>query len=119
MFGDQRKRCHASAPRRTGAAVPFIRLLSTDPLLGSLIAPSVGIFAWGIQFPFHHNIEKADREGLQKEVAPGTKSLDATGLTNPLDFTGPKNTAATSVRVVQVDPNEGKITPVTGFVSYR
>lgn len=53
------------------------------------------------------------------EKLKATKDLDATGLTKPLDFSGPKNTAATMVQVVHVDPGEGKVTPLTGFVSYR
>ena len=52
------------------------------------------------------------------EKIKATKGLDVGGLASPLDFTGPRNTAATTVQVVRVNPAEGTIKPVTGFVKY-
>lgn len=46
------------------------------------------------------------------------RSFDTNGLTKPLDFSKPNNTAATAVQVVRVDPVKGTITDVTGFVDY-
>lgn len=57
--------------------------------------------------------------GCLVEKLKATKNLDASGLTKPLDFSGPKNTAATSVQVVRVNPADGSIVPVTDFVQYR
>lgn len=52
------------------------------------------------------------------EKLKGTKALDVNGLASPLDFSGPRNTAATTVQVVRVNPAAGTVQPVTGFVAY-
>ena len=52
------------------------------------------------------------------EKIKATKSLNVGGLASPLDFSGPRNTAATTVQVVKVNPMEGTIKPLTGFVAY-
>jgi len=53
------------------------------------------------------------------EKIKATQNLDAMGLAKPLDFSGPKNTAAAGVQVVRVNPADGTIVPLTDFISYR
>lgn len=48
----------------------------------------------------------------------GMRDFDTKGLSKPLDFSKPNNTAGTAVQVVKIDPVKGTLTEVTGFVDY-
>ncbi len=50
----------------------------------------------------------------QKQIT----ALDTADLSEPLDFSNDRNTAARAVQVVRVKPVEGVVEPITDFISY-
>lgn len=66
-------------------------------------------------------IEECGKEVTRTCVVGKIKAMrnfDTNGLSKPLDFSKPNNTAGTAVQVVKVDPVKGTITDLTGFIDY-
>lgn len=61
--------------------------------------------------------EEPTRECVVAEIESGNE-FDTTGITQPLTFADDRHISATAVRVLEVDPGAGTVTPLTDFQQY-